>query len=139
MQSIHATHNKHSKNEGAASSLMFKFFSRLVRNQVHSWPTTNSIFKSTISHADLCMCMLFKVFKQPNTIGAMKTFKMPNCDLCMEERPTMLKHIRDKHVTVMNKNLDIYGACRHKKAFHYLTLSTDDTILKYCHGHFRHN
>ena len=62
--------------------------------------------------------MTFKVVKQLNTIGAMKTFTKPNCNLCMEERLTILKKLRDKRVTIMNKNSEIYGACRHKTTFH---------------------
>ena len=53
---------------------------------------------------------MFKVVKQLNLIGAMKTFTKPNCNLCMQEQLTILKKIRDKRVTVMNKNLDIYGS-----------------------------
>ena len=38
------------------------------------------------------------------------------------------KNIHDKGVMVMNKNLDIYGACWHKTAFHLFLLSTDDSV-----------
>ena len=48
----------------------------------------------------------------------MKKFTKPNCNLCMEERLTILKKKHDKRVTVMNKNLEIYGACWHKATFH---------------------
>ena len=47
----------------------------------------------------------------------MQTFTKPNCNLFIEERLTILKNIRDKCVTIMNKNLEIYGACRHKTTF----------------------
>ena len=53
--------------------------------------------------------MTFKVVKQLNPIGAMKKFTKPNYNLCMEEHLTILKKLRDKRVTIMNKNLDIYG------------------------------
>ena len=54
--------------------------------------------------------MTFKVVKQLNPIGAMKTFTKPNCNLCMEERLKILKKLRGKHVTFKNKNLgDIWG------------------------------
>ena len=62
--------------------------------------------------------MKFKVIKQLNPIGAMKTFTKPNYNLCMQERLTILKKIRDKRIIVMNKNSEIYGACRHKTTFH---------------------
>ena len=75
------------------------------------------IFNTTTSRTDLCKYMTFKVVKQLNPIGAMKTFTKPNCNLCMEERLKILKKIRDKRVTVMNKNLEIYGACRHGTPF----------------------
>ena len=73
--------------------------------------------------------MTFKVVKQLNPIGAMKTFTKPNCNLCMEEHLTILKKLREKRVTIMNKNLEIYGACRHKTCFQRFCLSTDDTVL----------
>ena len=71
-------------------------------------------FNTTTSRTDLRKYMAFKVVKELNPIDAMKTFTKSNCNLCMEERLKILKKIRDKRVTVMNKNSEIYGACRHK-------------------------
>ena len=48
-------------------------------------------FNNTKSRTDLRKCMTFKVLKQLNLIGAMKTFTKPNCNLCMQERLTILK------------------------------------------------
>ena len=62
-------------------------------------------------------------------IGAMKTSTKPNFNLCMQERLTILKKLHDKRVTVMNKNSEIYGACRHKTTFHQFFLSTDDPVF----------
>ena len=87
------------------------------------------LFNDTTSRTDIRKYMMFKVVKQPHTIRAMKTFTKPNCNICMEERLSILKNLRDKHVTFMNKNLDIYGACRKKTALHQLLLSTDDPIF----------
>ena len=53
----------------------------------------------------------------------MKTFTKPNCNLCMEERLTILKKLGDKRVTVMKKNSEIYGACLNKTNFHKFFLS----------------
>ena len=75
-------------------------------------------FKYTTSCTYLHKYMMFKVVKQLNPIGAMKTFTKPNCNLFMEERLTILKNLREKRVTNLNKNLEIYGACRHKTTFH---------------------
>ena len=72
-------------------------------------------FNTTTSITDLHKYMTFKVVKQLNTIGTMKTFTKPNCNVCIQERLTILKKIRDKRVTVMNKKLEIYGACWHKR------------------------
>ena len=36
---------------------------------------------------------------------------------------------RDKRVTVMNKNSEIYGACRHKTTFCQFFLRTDDPVF----------
>ena len=52
--------------------------------------------KSTTSRTDLCKFMAFKVVKQINPIEAMKSFTKLNCKLCMEERLTNLKKLRDK-------------------------------------------
>ena len=86
-------------------------------------------FNSTTSRTELRKCMTFKVIKQLNPIGAMKIFTKPNSNLCMQERLTILKMIRDKSVTVMNNNLEAYVACRHKTCFHRFCLSTDDPVL----------
>ena len=37
------------------------------------------------------------------------------------------KKQRDKRVTVMNNNSEIYGACCHKTTFHPFFLITDDS------------
>ena len=59
----------------------------------------------------------------------MKTFKKPNCNLCMQACLTIMKNIRDKHFTVMNEKSEIYGPCRHKTTFHWFWLSTDDPVF----------
>ena len=86
-------------------------------------------FNTTTSRTYLRKYMTFKVVKQLSPIGAMKTFTKPNCNLCMEERLPTLTRLRDKRVTIMNKNSEIYGACRHKTCFHRFCLSTDDSVL----------
>ena len=85
-------------------------------------------FNSTTSHTDLRKCIPFKLVKQLSTIGAMKTFTKPNYKLFMEERLTILKKLRNKCVTVMNNNLDIYRACLHKTTFGQFFLSTGDPV-----------
>ena len=86
-------------------------------------------FNNTTSRTYLRICMTFKVIKQLNSIGPMKTFTNPNCNLCMQEDLTIPKKLRNKRVTVMNKNLEIYGSCWHKMTFHRSCLSTYDPIL----------
>ena len=86
-------------------------------------------FNTNTSRTDLRKYMTFKVLNHINSIGTMKTFTKSDCNLCIEERLTILKRLRDKRVTVMNKNSDIYGACRHKTTFHQFFLSTDDTVF----------
>ena len=86
-------------------------------------------FNTTTSRTDLRKYMTFKVVKELNPIGAMKTFTELNCNLCMEERLMILKNVCDKRVKVMNKNLEIYGAFRHKTTFRRFFLSTDDPVF----------
>ena len=75
-------------------------------------------FKYTTSHTDLHKCTASKVVNHINPIGATKKNTKNNCNLCIEERLTLLKQLHDKHVTLVNKNSEIYGACRHKTTFH---------------------
>ena len=86
-------------------------------------------FNNTTSRTDLRKCMTFKVIKQINPIGVMKFFTKPNCNLFMQERLKILKKLCDKCVTVMNKNSEIYGACRHKTTFHRFCLSTGNSVF----------
>ena len=86
-------------------------------------------FNTTTSRTYLRKYMTFKVVKQLNPIGAMKKFTKPNYNICMEEGLTIFKKLRDKRVTIMNKNSKIYGACRHKTTFHQFCLSTDDPVF----------
>ena len=82
-----------------------------------------------MSRTDLCTYMTFKVVKQINPIGTMQTFTKPDCNLRMQERLTILKKLRGKHVKVVDKNPEIHGACQHKTTFHLFCLSTDDPVL----------
>ena len=86
-------------------------------------------FNATTPDNDLRKYMTFKVVKHINPIGAMKTFTKTNCNLCIQERLKILKNLRDKRVTVMNKNSEIYGACRHKTTFRRFCLSTSDPVF----------
>ena len=85
-------------------------------------------FKSTTSRIDLRKFTALQVVKQLNLIGVMKIFTKPNCKLCMEERLTIIKKLRDKLIMVMNKNLDIYRACQHRITSHQYFLRTDDPV-----------
>ena len=87
-------------------------------------------FNTTTSRTDLRKYMPFKVVQKLNPIGSKTTFTKPNCNICMQERLTILKNPGDKRVAVMNRNLEIYGACWHKTTLHRFCLSTDDPSLK---------
>ena len=93
------------------------------KNKTHLLPTLNRTLP-LIRHVHICV-----IIRQLNLIGAMKTFTKPNCNLCMEERLTILKKLHDRSVTIMNKNLEIYVACRHKTTFHRFCVITDDPVL----------
>ena len=94
-----------------------------------SWYKQDYYYYTNTSRTDLRKYMTFKVVKQLNPIGAMKTFTKPNCNLCMEERLTILKKLRDKRVKIINKNSEICGAFRHKTCFRRFCLSTGDPVL----------
>ena len=74
-------------------------------------------FNATMSRTDPCKYMTFKVVKQLNPIEATKTITKTKCNLFIEEDLTTLRKTRDKCVTIVNKNLEIYGAHRHKTTF----------------------
>ena len=63
----------------------------------------------TMSRTYLRKYMEFKVVKQINAVGTMKKFTKENCNLCIDEHLKILKNLRVKRVTVMNKNSDIHG------------------------------
>ena len=46
----------------------------------------------------------------------------------MEERLKILKNLRDKRITLMNRNSEIYRAYRHKMTFHKIFLITDGPV-----------
>ena len=91
-------------------------YSRMKKNSFSAYFEQH--FNFTTSRTDLRKHMIFKLVKQLNPIGTLKTFTNPNCNLCIEERLTILKKLRDKRVQMMNKNLKIYRACRYKTIFH---------------------
>ena len=67
----------------------FSDFQHLLKNRQKSdsfAAHSEQHFKTTTSRTDLRKYIAFKVVKQLNPIGAMKTFTKPNCNLCMEER-----------------------------------------------------
>ena len=86
-------------------------------------------FNNTTSRTYIRKCMTFKVIKKINPIDAIKTFTKPNCNPCMQERLTILKNLCGKCVIVMNKNSEIYGACRNKTTLHQFCLNTNDPVF----------
>ena len=110
----------------------FSYLKRLLQNRQKSDSFASHFvqhFNNTTSRMDLRKCMMFKLINQLNPIGAMKTFTKPNYNLCVQECLTILKKLRYKRVTFMNKNSEIYGACHHKTTFHQFCLSTDDLFF----------
>ena len=53
-----------------------------------------------------------------NPLSCVKTFGTRACKLCSKERLEILKLVRTEPVRAINKNNEIYGACRHKPKFH---------------------
>ena len=73
--------------------------------------------KSTTSRMYLRKCMAFKLLNHINMIRSMKSFTKPDYNIFMEKHIMILKTLRDKNVTLMNKHLDIYMSCQHKLTF----------------------
>ena len=53
--------------------------------------------------------MMFKVVNQLNQIGAMKNFTKPNCNICMQERLTILKKLRQTRHSYEQEFGDLWG------------------------------
>ena len=58
----------------------------------------------------------------------MKKFTKPICNLCMDEHSKILKKLRDKLVTVMNKKMEMNRGNSQKTTFHNFFVSTDDPV-----------
>ena len=86
-------------------------------------------FKDNMSCTDILKSMTFNCVKQLNPIEAMKKFTRTNCNLFIEERLKILKKLREKCVTIVNKNLEIHRACWHKTTFYQFSLRTDDPVF----------
>ena len=74
-------------------------------------------YKFTTLFTDLFKWMKCMVVKQNYPIVSIKSFTKPNINLCIEERLTIKKGLRDKKITLTKANLEVYGAFRHKKQF----------------------
>ena len=53
-----------------------------------------------------------------NPLSCVKTFGTKGCKLCAHERLEILKLVRFEPEKAINKNNEVYGACRHKPRFH---------------------
>ena len=92
----------------------FSDVQKLLKNRskiyIRLWPTIKNLFKATTSQPDLRMHTTFKVVKQLNHIGSMKTFTEPSFNMRIEERLTILKNVCDECVTFMNKKQRYTGS-----------------------------
>ena len=111
---VYVTTSRHSRKEWTV--ILFYLLRLLKKGQKSDSFAAHfkQHFNSNTSCTDLSKYMAFKLVKQLNRIGTMKTFTKPNFNLWIEERLTILKKLRDKRVTVMNMHLEIYGVCQQK-------------------------
>ena len=63
------------------------------------------------------MCMELNLVKHPNPIVMMEISTQPNCCLCIYKNVIIPQNILDRHVTIMNNNLEIDGANLNKTDF----------------------
>ena len=106
---------------------------RLLKNGQKSYSFDahfKQYFNTTMSRTYIRKYMAFKLVKQINPIGVMKTFTKPNFNLFMEERLTIPIKLREKRAMFIIRNSGIYGSWRHKKTFRKIFLSTDDLVFK---------
>ena len=74
-------------------------------------------FCSSPSNDEFRRLFEFGIIWQGNPISLTKTFSKRNCQLCLKEKVTIVSQSRKKE-TILNSCSEIYGACRHKTAFH---------------------
>ena len=79
---------------------------------------------------DVCGKNLIKykvdILWQGNPLACVKTFGTSACKLCAKERLAILKITRKTPHLAINKCTEIYGACRHKPAFHRFDHNEDN-------------
>ena len=67
--------------------------------------------------------MVLKIVKDLNPIGAMDLFTKPECYLCMDKHLMIIKYLHNRKFTLINKYLQIYGACWNKTTFRRFLVS----------------
>ena len=86
---VSTQHNLKKRMDGHLSDIL-----RLLKNRQKSDSFAahcEQHFNTTTPRKELRKYMTFKVINQLKLIGAKKKFTKPNCNLCMEERLTILK------------------------------------------------
>ena len=63
--------------------------------------------------------MDFKVLQKMNPISTMKTIGTDHCKLYTDEKIKIIKYTRELGPLIINKCLEVYGACRHRTMFHH--------------------
>ena len=86
-------------------------------------------FNNTTSHTHKRKYMTFKVLKQLNMIGTMKTFTKPYSNLCMKERLTILKNLRENAPQLWMRTEIYMGPAGKKTILYWFLLSTDDPVF----------
>jgi len=94
------------KNKGQASDSFAKHFAR-------------HLHKVEISAKDVRPLLKVTTIKRLDPIAASSGFGTDRCQLCMEERIEIASIWLEKGPSrLINKNVEIYGACRHKAKLH---------------------
>ena len=73
--------------------------------------------------------MVARVVNQFKPIRFIQTLMKHNFSLCIKGCLTIIENMHGKHITVMNKTIEIYMFCSHNADFHLCSLITDYLII----------
>ena len=77
----------------------------------------NASKKNVIRAKDIWNAIEVKILRELNLISASKQFGSNECQLCIQERTHIAKAELFKLSLHTNRNIEIFGPCRHKAKF----------------------
>ena len=102
--------------------------SKQVKHQIHLQPTTH-IISTLIYHKLTYISMKFKVFKQIKSYWINEKNQQNWLQCMYGVMSNFLYNIQNKHVTIKNKNSEIYVTFQNNTAFNLFGISVDNYYI----------